>query len=240
LDGHGEWGHHISGFVQERYAKYLAAEKKLIASGSVSAAFQSAVKKIADELADTRSINTAFSGSTACAVLKIGNLLHLANVGDSRAVIGRRDPATGAVTAVQLTTDHKPDVPAEKARIEAAGGRVCALTDGGIVRVWLKHVDEPGLAMSRSIGDEVSASVGVTCQPENGVYTLGANDEFVCVASDGVWEFLDNQVVVDTIWEKRDSPESAVAALVDAANAKWQQESPEAVDDITAVIVFFH
>ena len=34
-------------------------------------------------------------------------------------------------------------------------------------RVWLKDEDVPGLAMSRSIGDLVAGSVGVTWKPGN-------------------------------------------------------------------------
>jgi len=33
------------------------------------------------------------------------------------------------------------------------------------LRVWLKHDDVPGLAMTRSFGDEVASRVGVTCEP---------------------------------------------------------------------------
>eukprot|EP00697_Spironema_sp_BW2_P002965 gnl/Spiro4/13963_TR7474_c0_g1_i1.p1 gnl/Spiro4/13963_TR7474_c0_g1~~gnl/Spiro4/13963_TR7474_c0_g1_i1.p1 ORF type:complete len:475 (-),score=85.36 gnl/Spiro4/13963_TR7474_c0_g1_i1:91-1485(-) len=58
------------------------------------------------------------------------------NVGDSRAIIARRDG-----TCVSLTSDHKGDLPAEKARIVAAGGTVSdGRTDGS-------------LAMSRAFGD---------------------------------------------------------------------------------------
>lgn len=35
----------------------------------------------------------------------------------------------------------------------------------GPYRVWLKTENYPGLAMSRSIGDFVAASVGVICEP---------------------------------------------------------------------------
>lgn len=33
------------------------------------------------------------------------------------------------------------------------------------MRVWLKNEDIPGLAMTRSFGDEVASRVGVTCEP---------------------------------------------------------------------------
>ena len=55
--------------------------------------------------------------------------------------------------AVEITHDHKPDSPKEKERILASGGRVFAVEyDDGIdgpPRVWLGHMDVPGLAMSR-------------------------------------------------------------------------------------------
>ncbi len=37
----------------------------------------------------------------------------------------------------------------------------------GPARVWLKHENIPGLAMSRSLGDLVAASVGVSPEPGN-------------------------------------------------------------------------
>jgi hypothetical protein len=36
----------------------------------------------------------------------------------------------------------------------------------GPKRVWLKNKQVPGLAMTRSIGDLVAGSVGVTAEPE--------------------------------------------------------------------------
>ena len=46
----------------------------------------------------------------------------MANVGDSRAFLGRVD-ASGKAAAVPLTSDHTPDVPAEAARILAHQAR---------------------------------------------------------------------------------------------------------------------
>jgi serine/threonine protein phosphatase PrpC len=97
----------------------------------------------------------------------------------------------------QLTRDHKPDLPEERERILENKGRVepYIMDDGeecGPHRVWLAEENVPGLAMSRSIGDLVAASVGVTWQPEISNYQVGEFDKFLIVASDGVWEFMDN------------------------------------------------
>ena len=71
----------------------------------------------------------------------------------------------------QLSRDHKPNEPDESKRILAAHGRIEAYHDHygnklGPERVWLMDEDVPGLAMSRSFGDQVAASVGVSAIPE--------------------------------------------------------------------------
>ena len=76
---------------------------------------------------------------------------------------------------VPLSNDHKPDLKSEAQRILMSGGRIEAFKDHegsyvGPSRVWLLNQDIPGLAMSRSIGDVVASTVGVTCRPGNFVY----------------------------------------------------------------------
>ena len=98
----------------------------------------------------------------------------------------------------QLTIDHKPESNGEKARINARGGRVAQAQDfrgrfSGPQRVWVKALNSPGLAMSRSIGDCVAHSVGCACEPDITHTTLMPNDKIVLLASDGIWEFLTNQ-----------------------------------------------
>lgn len=63
-------------------------------------------------------------------------------------------------------------------------------------RVWLKTQDYPGLAMSRSFGDEVAASVGVIAHPEIMEWKLTEYDKFVILASDGLWEFIESSEVI--------------------------------------------
>lgn len=60
-------------------------------------------------------IETDFSGTTfTCAIIR-NNHCTLCNIGDSRTSIAYRNK-TGGVTAINLTIDHKPDLPAEKVR----------------------------------------------------------------------------------------------------------------------------
>mmetsp|Transcript_42116 Transcript_42116/g.101595 ORF Transcript_42116/g.101595 Transcript_42116/m.101595 type:complete len:111 (-) Transcript_42116:2975-3307(-) len=78
--------------------------------------------------------------STACAATLVGGRrIVCANVGDSRAIVVRKD---GSV--VRLSRDHKPGVPDETKRITDMGGRVID---------WSRWRVEGLLAVSRSMGD---------------------------------------------------------------------------------------
>ena len=97
-----------------------------------------------------------------------------------------------------LSIDHKPDRKDEHERIIECGGRVDTFREPngesvGPARVWLKEQQVPGLAMSRSLGDYVASTVGVISEPEFFEMEIKAHDKFIVLASDGLWEFIDNE-----------------------------------------------
>ncbi len=54
--------------------------------------------------------------------------------------------------------------------------------------------------MTRSIGDMVANSVGVTAEPEIKVFpNLSPSDKFIVIASDGIWDRLSNEEIMMTI-----------------------------------------
>ena len=83
-------------------------------------------------------------------------------------------------------------------------------------------------------------SVGVSSIPEVIEINLGPNDKFAVIASDGLWEFLENEKICEIVlpFFKLNQPESAANALVKEAHQKWREEE-EVVDDITVVVIFF-
>lgn len=161
---------------------------------------------------------------------------------DSRCVLARQGP-NGAVEALALSNDQKPERPDEKARIIAHGGRVEPLPgppgECGPARVWLAEADVPGLAMSRSLGDEVSQTVGVISVPEITVHPIKESDIFAVWASDGVWEFIDDSTAVRLLWKHRDNLTEAASQLAEEATKQWRKEE-EVIDDITVLLVQFN
>ena len=93
--------------------------------------------------------------------------------------------------------------------------------------------------MSRSLGDQVAHSVGVSSIPEVKTSLVGIEDKYVIIGSDGVWEFLSNEAVAEIVlpYYKKGLPEAAANAIVKAAYDKWREEE-DVVDDITAVVIF--
>ncbi|OEL36863.1 putative protein phosphatase 2C 8 [Dichanthelium oligosanthes] len=120
-------------------------------------------------------------GSTAVVVVVEPRRIVVANCGDSRAVLCR------GARPVPLSTDHKPDRPDELARIESAGG---------LVLNWHGPRVQGVLATSRSIGD-FSLKPSVSGEPEVTVTERTPNDEFIVLASDGLWDVLTNDEVIN-------------------------------------------
>ena len=194
--------------------------------------------------------DTKYSGSTCVSVMTLGRKIFVANVGDSRGIVitSLGDPtkvdAKNQCSTVPLSRDHKPDDKDEADRIIANNGRIDSYRDQhgnplGPLRVWLKHDDVPGLAMTRSFGDGTAHSVGCNAEPEMNEYSFSKDDKVVVIASDGVWEFLENIDVARIVYPfyLQKNAEGAAENLVRASFKRWRQEE-NVIDDITCIVIF--
>mmetsp|Transcript_17475 Transcript_17475/g.26193 ORF Transcript_17475/g.26193 Transcript_17475/m.26193 type:complete len:355 (+) Transcript_17475:67-1131(+) len=235
FDGHGPLGHDISEYVSQNLPKYLEECKDL--TKDPKAALISGTAKLCAQLELDAKEKCKFSGTTAVYALKIGSKIYVANIGDSRCVLCTRNGSNSFGTTA-LSTDHKPDDKEEKARILKAGGRVHPLKglygNAGPHRVWLKTEDLPGLAMSRSIGDALAHSVGVTDIPTIVEHEIYPSDKFLVWATDGVWDFVSAAVIANICQSSAPDMDAAAAKIVDYAYRMWRQHEA-VVDDITVV-----
>ena len=144
-----------------------AQDDTMLNTDEICIAFNNAFLACNEELFSS-GLDIRFSGSTCVSVMTLGQKLFCVNVGDSRGIVCKLVNET--VSAQAISRDQKPCQPDEAARINANGGRIDSFRDQdrnpiGPLRVWLKNEDIPGLAMTRSFGDEVASRVGVTCEP---------------------------------------------------------------------------
>ena len=144
-----------------------------------------------------------------------------------------------------LSTEHHPEIPMEKARIESMGGTVEQVIDeegeiSGPYRVFNSGGIKPALAMSRSIGDSVGSEVGILPIPDFKEYTIDQNSEFMVLCSDGITEFMNEQMILEhglDYYHKNDAL-NLCHHLTKEATDMWREESL-CVDDITVIILFF-
>ena len=110
-------------------------------------------------------------------------------MGDSRAVLSRRGKA------VPLTRDHKPNDELEKARILSMGETIEWDRYSKVHRVR-------NLSLSRAIGDRYAKPV-VSGQVEIQHYPVKEeDDEFVLLASDGLWDVMESDEVVAFVHQR--------------------------------------
>lgn len=129
FDGHGPWGHFVAKTVRETMPTSLLCNwQETLVAASLDPSFdtesdekvcrfnvwkQSYVNTCAavdQELEQHRKIDAFYSGTTALTIVRQGDVLFIANVGDSRAVLGTTSES-GNLVAEQLTTDFKPNLP---------------------------------------------------------------------------------------------------------------------------------
>ena len=236
-DGHGEKGEIISRYVSNKLPEYI----KDLNNDNIMNIF----KKINNEIYNNKNIESNMSGTTVISLILTTEKMICINLGDSRAALFKNED--GIYYCKNLSRDHKPNEPDENKRIINNNGRIKKCYDEdlkkylGPDRVWLKNKEEPGLAMSRSIGDKIAHTVGVTDEPEFKNYDYDGTEKFIIIASDGIWEYLhgdDCIKIIRPFYEENKDVEGAALALVKEAFRKWKKKEV-AIDDITAIVLFF-
>lgn len=181
FDGHGD--EKVAVFLKLYFLKIITNELiKSYPQISIEKCLYNAMKTANKIIPYNISVN---AGSTAIIIIKQNTNIYVANIGDSRVVINNFDKA------VQVTEDHKPDVPAEYNRIINLGGKVTK-DIYGIARI--NNI----LSLSRSIGD-FNLLPYISWVPD--IYRMQITDanKYLIAATDGLWDVFENQELVNYI-----------------------------------------
>ncbi|GAX10307.1 hypothetical protein FisN_3Lh510 [Fistulifera solaris] len=205
FDGHGGGG--VSQYLKRRLYQQLGESLKELhdeesitcpqhqanpSLACLASALRDAFNRIEEDVLQDDALH--YQGSTAVAVFLHDNeagyrTVMSANIGDSRAILSR------AGQAIDLTTDHKPNEEREKARIMRMGETIEWDRFAKVHRVR-------NLSLSRAIGDRyakpiVSGEVEIKHFP-----VLDDRDEFILLASDGLWDAMSSQDVVSFVHDR--------------------------------------
>ncbi|XP_056139190.1 protein phosphatase 1D-like [Lampris incognitus] len=200
------------------------------------------------------------SGTTASVVVIRGDRMYVAHVGDSAVVLGVQDDLSdNVIRAVEVTQDHKPELPKERERIEGLGGSV--IKKSGVNRVvWkrprLSHngpvrrstvIDQiPFLAVARALGDLwsydfYSGEFVVSPEPDTSVVILDpSKHRYIILGSDGLWNMVAPQDAISLCQDNDKSPAlcgmSNARQLVSHALLRWRQRMLRA-DNTSAIVI---
>lgn len=181
----------------------------------------------------------------------------LASIGGTTQQRTRRE---GYFAAIPLTKDQTPYRSSERERVKKAGAvvmtvdqmegkepmheRWAGLTDdtvdtsGDPPRVFERGKEYPGCAFTRSLGDKVGEKCGVIPDPEMISIETSNDDKYLVIASDGVFEFLSNQNVID-MCSSANNPLEACEVIIRSSYKQWLMYENR-TDDITAIVIFLH
>ena len=170
------------------------------------------------------------SGTCACTVLLSGLEITTAHTGDCRAIIAAGITPQGdlakTLTKKELTHDHRGEYPGEKERIYEAGGK---LVDGRV---------NGGLIPSRTLGDrshKVHNPGCVIAEPAIGHYSLQREDQYLIMASDGLWDDMSSERVCGVV-RKATKAQAAAEALARDVAKKYGGKH---MDDFTCLVIRF-
>lgn len=240
FDGHGPEGHHVSKFVETTYAQCLKKRLQVDDKLDYNQIFRQVIEETDSKLVSS-SVEINYSGTTFLSIFINNEDYCCASIGDSRAILCSYD---GHWSCKPLNKEHKPGEQEERRRIEACGGRVGCMKDPngraiGPVRAWGPLANSPGLAMSRTLGDSFAKEFGVCSTPDINVDKFSPADKVLIVATDGLWDVVKNQHVLEVVskfWENGEVSSAAVA--LQSLAVKNAVKHGGYIDDISIVVVF--
>jgi len=229
FDGHG--GAKVAHYCANNLHRFILRREEYV-KGDVETALKEGFLDCDQAMRVEESLKDEMAGSTAVAVL----------MRRGQAVVRQHRrlqvcPSVGGV-AKNLSVDHKPVDPKERARIEGAGGFVEFNRVNG------------NLALSRAMGDfvfkmndKLSASEQiVTCYPDVEYAEVSSEWDFMVLACDGIWDVLSSQEVVDFCLSRLGQglePEDVCEELMTRCLSPDCQMGGLGCDNMTCVLVFF-
>mmetsp|Transcript_23934 Transcript_23934/g.55247 ORF Transcript_23934/g.55247 Transcript_23934/m.55247 type:complete len:385 (-) Transcript_23934:55-1209(-) len=246
-DGHGAYGHDASNIARRVVVKEFIKELGALEPGKV---LTDAFHTCQSELISEKSRDFSTSGTTCTMAywdLKTDDLT-VAHVGDSRAVIARRETPNQQYKTEDLSEDHKPNLEREKLRIESSDPPGRVIFDGYYNhRVFAQGSSLPGLNMSRALGDVIGhTEAGISATPdirkinlqaERKKATAAGESITLLVCTDGVWEFITSEQAFEYIAaHATNGMQKCVDDLAKESWDAWMKDSDNEIsDDITAV-----
>ncbi|KAL5706911.1 [pyruvate dehydrogenase (acetyl-transferring)]-phosphatase [Ranunculus cassubicifolius] len=253
-DGHG--GPEASRFITNHLLPHLhklSTEQGGLSVEVIKKSFEATEREFLRLVKNSWISHPQIASVGSCCLVGVisGDILYVANLGDSRAVLGRRisEGKRTPVVAERLSTDHNVAVEEVRKEVEALhpdDAHVVVYTRGvwrikGIIQVsrsigdvYLKKPDFHRDPLFQQFGSPVPLKRAVmTAEPSIEIRKLRPQDLFLIFASDGLWEQLTDEVAVDIVFK---NPRAGIAKrLVRAALNEAARKREMRYEDIKKI-----
>ncbi|XP_075796172.1 pyruvate dehydrogenase [acetyl-transferring]-phosphatase 2, mitochondrial [Pelodiscus sinensis] len=178
-----------------------------------------------NEMIRNTALQVAFSGATACVAHIDSVHLHIANTGDCRAILGVQEE-DGTWSSLSLTRDHNASNEAEIRRLKGEHPRseeetvimsnrllgilMPTRAFGDVRFKWSKELqhsilengcDVEALNIYQYAPPNYYTPPYLIAEPEVTYHKLRCQDKFLVIASDGLWDMLNNEDVIKLVAE---------------------------------------
>ena len=226
-DGHG--GSKAATFCAEAVGAFVShGLQKAIQNGRIEQLLEAAFAYAERTFLEKARLERLSDGSCSVLALVKNSKLYIVNIGDCRAVLVSGNGSGGYKTD-PISVDHKANDSEEQKRIEDSGGKV----------YWSGVWRTPGgLAVARALGDlPLKAEPYVIAKPDIFVRDITANDRFVLLASDGLWDVVSNEEAVEKLQKTLSSETSLKKA---AAILAYEALKRGSKDNVSVIILKLH
>ena len=215
-DGHG--GSNVSNYLKSNISKYYMNNKNKL---PFDENFHNKIfESIQNQLLKNKFGYTSGSTCLLNLMYKYNDEIHMniINLGDSRLTI-----IYSNWISKQITTDHKPEDPIEKLRVEQMGGKIYKDSES-VFRVG-------DLSLSRAFGDGDNAPY-ISHKPDIYLKKITPFTKYIVMACDGLWDVIESAELGKIIYnfELKNSENLAV----DLANLALERGS---TDNISIIII---
>ncbi|CAN4099840.1 unnamed protein product [Withania somnifera] len=253
-DGHGgpEAARYVCDHLFRHFQAISAEGNGLVTEETIQRAFLGTERGFTSVVSEnwTSRPQLATVGSCCLVGAIYQQTLFVANLGDSRVVLGKKVGNTGEIAAIQLSTEHNANIESirwELKDLHPDDPQIVVLRHG----VWrVKGI----IQVSRSIGDVYLKHKKFCREPINGKFRvteplnmpillatpsilkhpLHPNDSFLIFASDGLWEHLSNEKAVEIV---KSHPRKMRYSDLRNVDKKVRRHFH---DDITVIVLFLN
>mmetsp|Transcript_10559 Transcript_10559/g.19480 ORF Transcript_10559/g.19480 Transcript_10559/m.19480 type:complete len:410 (-) Transcript_10559:247-1476(-) len=253
FDGHGPFGQFASHFCRVELHKAMVDVYKKNPDASPETVLHESTQHIHNTFnksdPSVTGVDPQVSGTTLIVALVLKEKIYVANVGDSRCVMGLRSSAKDTkAKVIAMSDDHKPERESEMERISKTDA---VLMSEGQLRggpkegkTYVCRRDSLGnivygVLFSRSIGDlDAHQNLGIESKAEiiKGSIDPSSN-QYLVLASDGVWDQMTNEQVMRKVFHTED-PLKASEQIASISRDRWDSDRLHSRrDDISVLVV---